>query len=257
MNLDTLKRDRTILLGGLVVVTGLSWAYLLHMAWDLNDVIRSHTSAAMPSVHSWSAWEFGTALVMWSIMMLGMMLPVVSPWLWAFGVVTREQDARSMPFPKISVFLLGYGTVWLAYSVLAATSQWLLQRFALLSHDWVMTNPILASVLLIIAGIYQWTPLRDACMSHCRSPFGFFLSNWREGTRGAYTMGVRHGVYCVGCCWAIMALALVFGVMNLLWMALVIVFLLLERANFFGLWMSRVAGTLLAVWGIWMSVRGL
>lgn len=257
MNLDTFKRDRIILLGGLVIVTGLSWVYMLHLAWGMDDLANGHANATLPSGQVWSTWEFATAAAMWSMMMLAMMLPVVSPWLLAFGEITRERDSRSTPFSKVSVFLFGYGTVWLAYSLVMASSQLLLQRIALFSHGWMTASPILASAILISAGIYQWTPLRDACMSQCRSPFGFFLSNWREGTWGAYTMGVRHGMYCVGCCWALMALAFVFGVMNLLWMALVIAFLLVERATLTGSWLSKSAGALLVAWGIWILVIAL
>ncbi len=252
-----LKRDQIILLGGLVVVAGLSWVYMIHVAWGMNDFANGHANATLPSVHSWSAWDFANAVVMWGIMMLAMMLPAMSPWVLALGEVTRERDTRSVPLPKAGAFLLGYGTVWLAYSILAAASQWLLQWVALLSHNWMTTSPILAGAVLIIAGIYQWTPLRDACMSHCRSPFGFFLSNWAEGSRGAYTMGVRHGLYCVGCCWALMALAFVFGVMNLLWMALMAAFLLLERTIFTGAWLGKAAGVCLMAWGIWVITSAL
>ncbi len=252
-----LKRDQIILLGGLVVVAGLSWVYMIHVAWGMNDFANGHANATLPSVHSWSAWDFANAVVMWGIMMLAMMLPALSPWVLALGEVTRERDTRSVPLPKAGAFLLGYGTVWLAYSILAAASQWLLQWVALLSHNWMTMSPILAGAVLIIAGIYQWTPLRDACMSHCRSPFGFFLSNWAEGSRGAYTMGVRHGLYCVGCCWALMALAFVFGVMNLLWMALMAAFLLLERTIFTGAWLGKAAGVCLMAWGIWVITSAL
>jgi len=147
--------------------------------------------------------------------------------------------------------------VWLGYSVLAAAGQLLLQRAALLSPSWVTTSPWIAAGLLALAGAYQWTPLRDACMRHCRSPFGFFLSSWRDGRWGAFTMGARHGTYCVGCCWALMALSFVFGVMSLLWMAAVTAFLVVEKATSAGPWMSKAAGVALVACAIWTLGRAL
>ncbi len=245
-----LKRDQIILLGGLVVVAGLSWVYMIHVAWGMNDFANGHANATLPSVHSWSAWDFANAVVMWGIMMLAMMLPALSPWVLALGEVTRERDTRSVPLPKAGAFLLGYGTVWLAYSILAAASQWLLQWVALLSHNWMTMSPILAGAVLIIAGIYQWTPLRDACMSHCRSPFGFFLSNWAEGSRGAYTMGVRHGLYCVGCCWALMAALFALGIMSVVWMAAVAALITLEKTLPWRRIALRATATALLVLGV-------
>ncbi len=247
------RRDRAILLVTLAAVSGLAWVYMMQMASEATAGAGCHTMMA-PTVRPWSARDFAAAAAMWAAMMAAMMLPIVSPWLLALLRSARQRDARLAPISETVGFLVGYGTVWLVYSVVAAAGQLLLQRAALVSGQWAVTNPALGVGLLVAAGIYQWTPLRDACMSHCRSPIGFFLSSWREGSWGAFTMGLRHGIYCVGCCWALMALSFVFGVMNVMWMALATGFLLVEKATSAGPWMTKPAGVLLAGWGIWVML---
>jgi predicted metal-binding membrane protein len=242
------RRERAILLGALAVVVALAWAHLLRMG-SAGVTEASCHAATMPSARSWSAGDLATAAAMWGVMMVGMMLPIVTPWLVALAESARQRNAPA--FQEAGSFLLGYGGVWLTYSFAAAAGQLLLQHRALLSPEWATTSPALASALLAAAGIYQWTALRDACLSHCRSPFGFFLTSWREGRWGALTMGARHGLYCIGCCWALMALSFVFGVMNLAWMAGLTAFLLLEKASAAGRWMSRAAGAALVVYAGW------
>ncbi len=246
------KRDRAILLGGLVLVSTLAWAEMGRMATEMAGPAGCHAGIGAPTMRSWAARDFAMAVSMWGAMMLAMMLPVVSPWLLALSRSARERDPQPSPFPEAGAFLGGYGAVWLGYSVAAAAGQLVLQRVALLSPNWVAKSPLLAAVLLLVAGVYQLTPFRDACMSHCRSPLGYFLARWRPGRWGAFTMGTSHGVYCVGCCWALMALSFVFGVMNLLWMALLTAFLLLEKATSAGPWLSKTAGVLLVAYAAWM-----
>ncbi len=198
------RRDRAILLGALAIVTGLAWSHLLRMGDATSSAAACHRAMAMPSGRSWSGADLLDAAVMWGAMMLAMMLPVVTPWLVALVEAARRRSAPALR--EAGAFLLGYGSVWLTYAVGAAAAQLLLQHRALLSHEWATTSPVLAAASLGVAGIYQWTPLRDSCMAHCRSPFGFFLTSWREGAWGSAAMGARHGVQCLGCCWALMAL---------------------------------------------------
>ena len=141
--------------------------------------------------------------------------------------------------------------VWAVFSALATAAQWGLQ-FAALGGNLVFGGALLAG-----AGLFQWSPLKNACLTNCRSPFGFFLTNWREGGRGALVMGLRHGVQCVGCCWLLMALMLLTGAMNLLWMSVLTAFVLIEKVAPGGVWVGRVAGLLLAGWGAWLLVGGL
>lgn len=250
------KRDRTILVAGLLGTGGLAWLYMVRMDSGMGE---AHTGHAMTTPHalSWGAWDLLMAFSMWSVMMTAMMLPVVTPWLLVFSRALREKDPRPALFPKAGFFLLGYLGIWMAYSGLATIGQWGLHAAALLSTGPERTGPVLGGALLLVAGIYQLTPVRDACMAHCRSPLGFFLASWKDGRLGAFTMGFRHGLYCVGCCWALMALSFAFGVMNLLWMAGLTAFLLVEKAASAGPRMSKAAGWLLTGCGLWMLGKAL
>ncbi|TMP98954.1 MAG: DUF2182 domain-containing protein, partial [Verrucomicrobia bacterium] len=153
------------------------------------------------------------------------------------------------------IFLLGYLAVWAVFSALAAVAQWILHSTALLSPMMVSTSPILGGALLVAAGVFQWTPLKNACLTHCRSPLSFLMTGWREGKLGAFVMGLKHGAYCAGCCWFLMALLFVAGVMNIWWVAIIAVFVLLEKVVPRGLFVGKVTGVFLAVWGVWMMLR--
>jgi predicted metal-binding membrane protein len=155
-----------------------------------------------------------------------------------------------------SVFALGYLLAWTGYAVLAALAQSLLHSAALLSPAMASRSPLLGGGLLMLAGVYQWLPLKGACLSHCRSPLGFFSTEWREGVSGALLMGLRHGTYCVGCCWALMALLFVAGVMNLLWVVVIAGFVLAEKVMPNGRLLGRITGVLLAGWGLWVVASG-
>jgi predicted metal-binding membrane protein len=150
---------------------------------------------------------------------------------------------------------MGYLVVWTGFSALAALAQWALHAEALLSPMMVSTSPVLGGALLIAAGLFQWTPLKHACLKHCRTPLSFLMTGWREGRPGAFGMGLKHGAYCAGCCWFLMALLFVAGVMNIWWVAAIAGFVLLEKAAPKGLWIGKVAGVLLATWGIWMILH--
>ena len=147
---------------------------------------------------------------------------------------------------------MGYLAVWTAYSFLAAGLQWGLHTITLLSPQLRGASPAPEGALLLIAGVYQWTPAKNACLIHCRSPLGFFLTSWKEGRFGSFLMGFQHGLYCVGCCWALMALSFVAGLMNLLWMAAITIFVLIDHTTLVGYWFTRATGALLIGSGIWM-----
>jgi predicted metal-binding membrane protein len=247
------RRDRVLLLVALIGLCALAWGYMIRMAVGTAHGHSGHGMAA-PMVRPWGSGDILMAFFMWVAMMAAMMLPIVTPWLLVLSGEKRERDPGATPFGTAGFFLLGYVVVWTGYSAAAAMGQWGLSAAALLSPELAATSPVLGGVLLIAAGIYQWTPWRDACMAHCRSPLGFFMTSWRQGRRGAFTMGVRHGLYCVGCCWALMALSFVFGVMNLLWMAGVTAFLLVEKITSWGPRFGRTAGVILAGYGMWMLI---
>jgi predicted metal-binding membrane protein len=182
--------------------------------------------------------------------MVAMMIPSAAPMILMFAGVNRRRREQQVPYVPTSVFLLGYLVVWAAFSVLATAAQWGLHAASLLSPMMVSTTPVLGGILLLVAGIYQWTPLKHACLSKCRSPLGFVLNEWREGRWGAFLMGLKHGSYCTGCCWSLMALLFVAGVMNLLWVAAIAGFILLEKLAPAGQRMGQAAGVLMIAGGV-------
>lgn len=243
-------RDRLLILGGLAVLTLLAWGYMAEMAG------RMHAAPAAAHLQTWGVSDFFTAFGMWSVMMMGMMLPSASPMVLTFSGVHRRR-ADGDPLVRTGLFVGGYLLVWVGYSAGAALLQGGLRAAALLSPMGAMTSLPFAGGLLVIAGIYQLTPLKDACLEGCRSPMGFLMAEWRPGQRGALAMGLRHGWNCAGCCWAMMALMFVLGVMNLLWMAALTALCLVEKVVPAGDWIGRLAGVGFIGWGGWLIVGAL
>jgi predicted metal-binding membrane protein len=244
-----LRRDRAIVAAGLLGLAALAWAYVVHMAGAPARMVM-----AMPGMDD-GAPGLAWLVAMWTVMMVAMMVPSAAPTILLFAGVSRRRRQQGRPAVPVAVFTLGYLLVWTAYAAAAGTLQWGLHRAALLSPAMRAASPLLGGGLLIAAGIYQWLPLKGACLAHCRSPLGFFATGWREGGRGALLMGIRHGSYCVGCCWLLMALLFVAGVMNLLWVAAIAGFVLIEKLLPGGERLGRVAGLLLVGWGVWVVGR--
>ena len=267
-----LRRDRWVMLSGLAVIVALAWAYLAVLATGMQSMVMpsmdvagapmagatlsmptaSLTTAVMPQMQSWGATDVVLTFVMWAVMMAAMMVPSASPMLMMVGATARRRQAS--PYLVTGLFLLGYLVVWTLFSALAAGGQWGLHSTALLSPAMVSTSPILGGALLLAAGIFQWTPLKWACLSHCRSPLGFILTDWRDGSWGAFRMGVKHGAVCTGCCWALMTLLFVVGVMNLAWVAAIAAFVLIEKVVTAGPWIGRATGVGLGATGLWMGL---
>lgn len=249
-----LQSEQLLAFSCLAIVIVISWAYMLHMSWKMSGIGGDITLACL--VH-WGPEDIAHSLMMWATMMVAMMFPSAAPMILMFTIVNRQRGKTQRPLMPTGLFVLGYFLVWTSYSVLAALAQWGLHVAALLSHHLVITSPLLGGILLVAAGIFQWTPLRDACMSKCRSPLGFLLAEWREGRRGALIMGLRHGVNCVGCCWLLMLLSFVLGIMNMVWMTILTVFMLVEKTYPRGQWVSRTAGLILVVWGLWVAAEAM
>lgn len=242
-----LRRDRALVVGGLLFVVLLSWAYLMLGAGVMFAVNDSSMAMQM------QPWTLGYAflmLVMWVVMMAAMMLPGAAPMLLLFAKMAHAREAKGQRAATVGVFGLGYLVIWTAFSLVAVALQFGLESAALLSPMMETTSMTLAGTVLVAAGIYQWTSLKHACLRHCRSPLDFMLSQWREGSRGAFVMGCRHGMYCVGCCWMLMLLLFVGGVMNLAWIAALAIFVLVEKLAPAGQWLSRGTGAVLFVWGV-------
>jgi len=184
---------------------------------------------------------------MWAVMMVAMMVPSASPMIETYARIARAHSSASAY--NVWLFAAAYIVVWALFSAGATAGQIALQRGALITSGFV-TTPLISGIILAIAGLYQLTPLKQACLGHCRSPIGFFTTEWRAGAAGAFKMGLKHGAFCVGCCWMLMALLFVLGVMNLLWVAAISVFVLLEKVTPYGRAIARITGVAMLVSGI-------
>ena len=259
------RRDRIAALAGVLAVAALAWVHLLGMARHdagmgagmAGEMAGGMTAdMAMPHLQGWDGADLVLLVVMWAVMMVAMMLPSAAPLVLLFAGIARRRRERRSPAAPTSALAAGYLLAWTAFAAAAALAQWALHRGALLSPGMASASPILGGLLLIGAGVYQWTPLKGRCLSECRSPFGFLTREWREGVRGALVMGARHGAFCVGCCWVLMALLFVVGVMNLLWVAGIAAFVLVEKAAPAGGRLGKAAGLLLMAWGGWVLASG-
>lgn len=263
-----LRRDRALVLASLVGLTALAWLHLVHMALDMGtgamgggtaggmDMGAMGGAMTMAPV-AWDAAHFAVMFAMWAIMMVGMMLPSAAPMILLFAAIDRRKQLSRSPLRRTAVFTLGYLLVWTAFSLAATALQWGLNQAALLSPMMVSTSRVLGATLFIAAGIYQLTPLKHACLAHCRSPVHFIAAHWRPGTTGALRMGVAHGAYCVGCCWFLMGLLFVGGVMNLLWVAAIAAFVLAEKVAPRGELVARASGVLMIAFAGYLLARPL
>jgi predicted metal-binding membrane protein len=256
-----LRRDRLVVSVALAVLVVAAWAYLLYLASAMADMAMPDMpgmpgmAMAMPAMHPWSWVEAGALAVMWAVMMVAMMTPSAAPMILMFATIHRRRAAEGRAAVPTAIFLLGYFVVWTIFSVVAALAQTGLHAAALLSPAMAATSPLLSGGLLIAAGVFQWTPLKRACLASCRSPLSFVMTGWREGWDGALVMGARHGLYCLGCCWALMALLFVAGVMNLLWVAAIAVAVLVEKVVPRGDVIGRFMGVALIAAGIVVAFR--
>lgn len=234
-------RERGVVYLGLAAVAAACWAYLV---WH----VGAHGGHAADALHAGAlAREFAPVFFMWSVMMAAMMLPTALP---AAGVFAALDKRRARKPGGAYAFVLGYLLAWVFYSALAAALQLALHAGGLLDAAGA-AGELAGGATLLIAGLYQWTPWKLACLKKCRSPLGFLLQFWRDGPAGAARLGLRYGWYCVGCCWALMAVMFAVGVMNLLWMAVITAFALIEKAFPPGIGARRFAGWTLSLWGAW------
>ncbi len=248
-----LKRDRTVVAVSLVAVTALAWTYLLYLASRMGRTELS-TDMALPQMDAWGPVELLLTFVMWSVMMVAMMIPSAVPLILLFTKINQTRREREDSALPTATFVSGYLLVWTVLSALATLMQWGLHDAGLLSPMMKSSSSLVSGTLLIAAGVYQWTPWKRACLIHCRSPFHFIMSEWHSGALGALRMGSRHGVYCVGCCWALMAVLFVAGIMNLLWVAAVAAFVLAEKLVPGGELIGRSAGIVLILIGLGVLV---
>lgn len=211
----------------------------------------------MPAGAPWQPIEFAYVFAMWAVMMIGMMTPSVAPMILIYARVGKQADMSGQPFAASAWFAAGYLVAWTAFSLAATFAQWALQRAALLTPMMESASNVLGGVVLIAAGVYQWTPVKEACLSYCQAPLTFIMRHggFRREATGALTLGFRHGLYCIGCCWAFMLLLFVGGVMNLLWIAALAMLVLFEKTVPFGKSVSRVAGVAFIAMGAWLLLH--
>jgi len=247
-----LRRDQVVTLIALLIVSLAAWAYILSgigmgmYSMSMDDIAMSMTS-------EWTAPHFTLMLVMWGTMMLAMMLPSAAPMILLFATIERRRRRHASPFPAVTTFAMSYVIAWMGFSVAATLLQWQLDRLALLLPTTPSANALLAAIILIVVGLYQFTPLKQACLRGCRSPLELIMRYW---SRGPFGIGIRHGILCVGCCWMLVLLLFIGGVMNLVWVGLIAAFILGEKIAPRVHWLSYGAGAALISSGIWMLYAG-
>lgn len=237
---------------GLAAIVALSWVYLARMNADMSGMMggMAHHAMARPGP---GLSELILAVLLWSAMMVAMMVPTTIPAVSLFTTLSPRRNPANATSTMTALFVAGYVVAWIGYAVAAALAQWMLQRGALLTPMAESASGALSAAILVGAGVFQFTPVKEACLTKCRTPLAFFLAEWRDGKAGAFVLGLRHGRYCVVCCWALMAVMLMVGAMNLIWMALFTVFLLGEKVAPARWQISRISGAILVAWGGWIA----
>ena len=246
-----LKRERTIVLTGLIGLVTISWIYS-----GFESLRMAGMDAAMMQMRVWTARDASLTFAMWAIMMVAMMIPSAAPTILLYGLVRRKKSTADHVLAPTGAFVAGYLIAWTAFSAVATLLQYFLQREAFLSPAMTLNSAIAAGLLMAGVGAYQLTPSKEACLRHCRSPAEFLSRHWRKGTSGAVIMGLHHGFYCLGCCWGLMALLFVGGVMNLLWVAVLAGFVLIEKLTPMGHLAARLVGLILLLFGGYIALQG-
>ena len=249
------RRDRVLITTCILLLTALAWAYLVVLHRQMSA--SAETDAAMAKMGMimdapWRASDVLFTFTMWAVMMVGMMSIAATPVLLLFAGMQPGRGERGVSMAVV-LFGVGYIAVWLGFSVSAALAQWALHETALLSATMAASSAGVGGAILIAAGAYQLTPAKGACLRRCQSPLGFLLANWRDGATGALKMGLRHGSYCLGCCWALMCVLFAVGVMNLAWVGILTAFILLEKTGRMGATVARVGGIALIAFGVFVA----
>lgn len=259
-----LKREQILVGAALLTIIVLAWTYLLGLAAGMDAATAGMAGMNMqampgmdmmePRFRAWSPSLFGFMFSMWTVMMVGMMVPSAAPMILIYTQVARQATTLGKTFVSAGWFTAGYLLAWIAFSLVATSAQWVLEQAALLSPAMVSASRVFGGVVLIGAGIYQFTPVKDACLARCRAPLSFVQQHggFKGDAYGALKLGALHALYCLGCCWVLMALLFVGGVMNILWIASLMIFILLEKVLPGGRYLTRLAGMVMIVAGIGM-----
>jgi predicted metal-binding membrane protein len=258
-----LRRERLVIIIGLVLICLLSWYFLLAGAGTgMSTLAMTTWEFPPPEIHTagtpWPASWWLIMIGMWWVMMIAMMVPSAAPMILLYARVYRQSQQRDqLPQGVVptGTFLAGYLVAWLVFSLAATGLQWGLEQMGLV-HGMMMwsTNRTLSGLFLLAAGGYQLSPLKNVCLSHCRSPVSYLSAHWRTGHWGTFRFGFGHGLYCVGCCWSLMLLLFVGGVMNLVWIAGLAIFVLFEKVAPRGDWVARTSGFAMLLAGSWLLI---
>ena len=261
-----LRRDRIIVILALGLLTGLAWSYLLCLSADMSmggmdmtgfRMIPSGMALMVPADMPWRAMEFIFVFAMWTVMMVGMMTPSAAPMILMYARVGRQIQAHGRPLAATVWFATGYFLVWIAFALLATLVQWGFERTVLLDFTMATTSTVVGGLLFVAAGSYQWTRLKGRMPYSMPEAVCVPDAPRRLSRRRAGFSDARHGAYCVGCCWALMALLLFGGVMNVLWIALLALLILLEKVAPFGRQIALLAGVVLIAAGMWLFSMGM
>jgi predicted metal-binding membrane protein len=282
-----LRRDRAIVIAAMAIISVLAWTYILWLAAQMSmmempapaagsdgmagmnmpgmttpgasGAMSGMSAATEPAFRAWSIAEFSFMFIMWAVMMVGMMTPSVAPMVLLYAAVGRNAAASGRPLAGTGWFLAGYLSAWVTFSLAATSAQWVLTRLALLTPMMESASGIFGGCVLIAAGLYQWSPLKNTCLRQCQTPLGFLMSRggFRSEPFGALRLGAEHGLYCVGCCWVLMALLFVGGVMNVLWIAGLAILIIVEKVAPTGRLIPRLSGAGLAAAGLFLLFRTL
>ncbi|MBC6413791.1 MAG: DUF2182 domain-containing protein [Chromatiales bacterium] len=248
-------KDKSIVYIGIIAIALMAWLYLFYIAAQHSRMDMS--MMGMPqqafSYHG-ALYDFLVLLPMWAVMMIAMMLPSILPATAVFAAFNKHKKARAQPYVDTYTFVCGYLVAWVSCGALFALMQSGLSIAGVLDSTMKTNNLLLSGGILLAAGLYQWTSLKEVCLKNCRSPLGFFIERWREGRSGAVYMGWRYGLFCVGCCWALMAIMFSVGTMNILWMAILSIFMLAEKIFPGSKLMRNIAGILLICWGSYLLI---
>ncbi|WP_407150347.1 DUF2182 domain-containing protein [Bradyrhizobium sp. ORS 86] len=248
-----LRRDRLVVMVGLVAVVTLAWTYLaIGAGMDTEMMVEMPDMEPMP----WTPVYAALLFAMWWVMMIAMMVPSAAPTVLLYAAVKRKEGGYAAA-TEAWVFLVGYLAIWAGFSLVAVLVQWLLEHVGFLSMAMASTSAVMGGFILLAAGLYQFTPLKTACLRYCQSPLLFLSRHWRPGTMGAFGMGLRHGGYCVGCCWFLMALLFVVGAMNLIWIVGIALYVACEKLLPLGRRLSQAAGGALILSGAVALARGM
>jgi predicted metal-binding membrane protein len=258
-----LRRDRAVVIAALLALTAIAWAYVLWLAADMRmggmdmtgfRMVPAGRGLMLPAEDPWEPIEFVFVFAMWAVMMVGMMTPSAAPMILLYTRVGRQAAAQGKPFAPVASFVVGYLVMWAAFSLAAMLAHWALDRALLLTPMMEGASLKLGGTVLIAAGLYQWTPLKDVCLHQCQAPWLFIQRHggFRRNAAGSLALGARHGLFCIGCCWALMALLFVGGVMNVLWIAALTILVLAEKLVPAGRLISRTAGVGFFAAGVWL-----